>query len=315
MSITDSDGETVPVRETPHLPTRGWDLGKVVSDLRRSREVTYNIRQSGAVRQVPSPGALAAVVEKLSAVLFPTHYGPAELREENVDYFVGNQLGEALSLLSLQIQRDLAFTDISASPDDVRIVTRASAIVRTFAVRLVEIRTHLVEDLRAAFRGDPAATNYAEILLGYPGMTAIIHYRLARALYELGATMPARMIGHIAHSKTAVDIHPGAQIGRSFFIDHGAGVVIGETAIVGDRVRLYQAVTLGARSFQTDGEGSLVKGDSRHPIVEDDVVIYAGATILGRITIGRGSVIGGNVWLTRSVPPGSNITQAHNLAG
>jgi len=295
-------------------PANGWDLAKVVSGLRQSREVTHNIRHSGAARQVPSPGALESVVEKLSTALFPAHYGPAELREENVDFFVGNLLGEALSLLTLQIQRDLAFSDVSASPADPGIVSRASAIVRGFAARLADIRNFLVEDLHAAFRGDPAATNYPEILLGYPGMTAVIYYRLARALYELGATMSARMIGHIAHSKTAVDIHPGAQIGKSFFIDHATGVVIGETAIIGNRVRLYQAVTLGARNFEPDGEGGLVKGEARHPIIEDDVVIYAGATILGRITVGRGSVIGGNVWLTRSVPAGSNITQAHTLA-
>ncbi len=165
-------------------------------------------------------------------------------------------------------------------------------------------------DLQAAYEGDPAATTVTEILLGYPGMVAVIHYRLARALYLLGATLIARLISNIAHSRTGIDIHPGAEIGASFFIDHGTGVVIGETAIIGDRVRLYQAVTLGAKRFPAARDGILVKGIARHPIVEDDVVIYAGATILGRITIGRGSTIGGNVWLTQSVPPESNITQA-----
>ncbi len=141
-------------------------------------------------------------------------------------------------------------------------------------------------------------------------MTAILHYRLAHALHELGAPLLARLVSEIAHSKTGIDIHPGARIGASFFIDHGTGVVIGATAIVGERVRIYQAVTLGARHFPTDESGALVKGAARHPIIEDEVVIYAGATILGRITVGRGSTIGGNVWLTRSVPPGSQITQA-----
>jgi serine O-acetyltransferase len=248
----------------------------------------------------------------LSTALFPTHYGPADLHDELIDDYVAGLLEEALATLQLQVRRDLAFADTSASPQDLRITARAHAIVSTFAAKLTSIRNLLVDDLRAAFHGDPAATNYPEILLGYPGMIAVIYYRLARVLYELGATMSARMIGHIAHSKTAVDIHPGAQIGKSFFIDHGTGVVIGETAVIGERVRLYQAVTLGARSFHADGEGRLVKGEPRHPIIEDDVIIYAGATILGRVTIGRGSVVGGNVWLTRSVPAGSNIAQAQN---
>jgi len=141
---------------------------------------------------------------------------------------------------------------------------------------------------------------------------AIIHHRLAHRLYRLGAPMVSRMFSEIAHSETGIDIHPGATIGSSFFIDHGTGVVIGETAVIGDRVRLYQAVTLGARSFAVGPQGELQKGNARHPIVEDDVVIYAGATILGRVTIGRGSTIGGNVWLTRSVPAGSQVTQAQS---
>jgi serine O-acetyltransferase len=149
-----------------------------------------------------------------------------------------------------------------------------------------------------------------EVLICYPGVKAVMHHRLAHALYELGTPLIARLIAEVAHSATGVDIHPGARIGSSFFIDHGTGVVVGETAIIGDRVRLYQAVTLGSKRFAVDEHGALVKGTPRHPIVEDDVVIYAGATILGRITIGRGSTIGGNVWVTRSVPPGSNITQA-----
>ena len=141
-------------------------------------------------------------------------------------------------------------------------------------------------------------------------MRAVIHHRVAHALHGLGAPVVARIIAELAHSQTGIDIHPGAQIGAGFFIDHGTGVVIGETAIIGERVRLYQAVTLGAKRFSVDESGSLVKGQPRHPIIEDDVVIYAGATILGRVTIGRGSSIGGNVWLTRSVPPNSNVLQA-----
>ena len=172
------------------------------------------------------------------------------------------------------------------------------------------MRGLLITDLRAAFVGDPAARNFPEILIGYPGMTAIIHHRLAHILHRQNARLVARLMAEIAHARTGIDIHPGATIGSGFFIDHGTGVVIGETAIIGDNVRIYQAVTLGARHFPTDDEGNLIKGDARHPIVEDDVVIYAGATILGRITIGQGSTIGGNVWLTKDVPANSVVTQA-----
>ncbi|SDG42055.1 serine O-acetyltransferase [Bradyrhizobium sp. Rc2d] len=172
------------------------------------------------------------------------------------------------------------------------------------------MRGLIITDLRAAFVGDPAARNFPEILIGYPGMTALIHHRLAHILHQLGARLIASLVAEIAHTRTGIDVHPGASIGSGFFIDHGTGVVIGETAVIGHNVRIYQAVTVGARHFPTDGEGNLIKGDARHPIVEDGVVIYAGATILGRITIGRGSTIGGNVWVTHDVPSNSIVTQA-----
>ena len=183
-------------------------------------------------------------------------------------------------------------------------------ITRHFAAHLPQIRRSLESDIQAAYEGDPAARSADEVLVCYPGLTAVIHYRLANVLHRLGAPLVARIVAEIAHSLTGIDIHPGATIGQSFFIDHGTGVVIGEAAVIGDRVRLYQAATLGAKRFPVDENGALLKGNERHPIVEHDVVIYAGATILGRITIGARSVIGGNVWLTRSVPPDSNITQA-----
>jgi serine O-acetyltransferase len=193
---------------------------------------------------------------------------------------------------------------------ETELAQRAGEITRAFADQLPALRALIVSDLHAAYQGDPAAASISEILLCYPGTAAIMLYRFAHALHELGVRLIARLISEIAHMRTGVDIHPGAQIGASFFIDHGTGVVIGETTIVGERVRLYQAVTLGAKRFPADPDGKLTKGVPRHPIVEDDVVIYAGATILGRITIGRGSTIGGNVWLTQSVPADSNLTQA-----
>ena len=250
-------------------------------------------------------------VQGFAAALFPAHYGEPGLTPETIDYYVGATLNEALSRFSEQVTRSLPFSvQEDLSEEECR--RAAAEITRAFAAQLPAIRGLLVSDLHAAYDGDPAATSYSEILLIYPGLAAILHHRLSHALDRLGATFLARFIADIAHSRTGIDIHPGAEIGGRFFIDHGTGVVIGETAVIGERVRLYQAVTLGAKSFPTDERGALIKGKPRHPIIEDDVVIYAGATVLGRVTVGRGSSIGGNVWLTHSVPPGSHVTQARS---
>ncbi|AEK61856.1 serine O-acetyltransferase EpsC [Collimonas fungivorans] len=287
----------------------GLGLEQVVSALRTSREVTNKIRHRGDIRELPSRQALAEVLQGLSAALFPTHYGRTDLNDENIDHFVGNTLSFTLNILAEQIRRGLLFV-LEESTPEADLNRQAIAVTRQFAAGLPAIRDLLASDIQAAYSGDPAATSISEILLCYPGTTAIIYHRLAHALHGLGAPLLARLIADIAHSATGIDIHPAARIGASFFIDHGTGVVIGETTIIGQRVRLYQAVTLGAKRFPADQDGALIKGNERHPIVEDDVVIYAGATVLGRVTIGKGSTIGGNVWLTRSVPPGSNISQA-----
>jgi serine O-acetyltransferase len=168
----------------------------------------------------------------------------------------------------------------------------------------------VASDVEAAYEGDPALKSRDEAIFAYPGMFAVTNQRIAHALHALGVPLIPRIITEYAHTLTGVDIHPGARIGDKFFIDHGTGVVIGETSIIGRNVRIYQGVTLGAKSFPLDEQGNPIKGIDRHPIVEDDVVIYAGATILGRITIGKGSSVGGNVWLTSSVPPGTRVTTA-----
>ena len=306
--------------DSKHMPARplrnsaiansNWDLAALVDELRKSREITHSVRHKGRIRELPSREVLTQIVEGLASALFPTHYGHRDLTDESVDYFVGNALNSALTDLAEQVRRGLFFVSAENEENDAALRDKAIDITRQFAAELPHIRALLVSDLHAAYQGDPAATSYSEVLLCYPGMIAIIHYRIAHALFSLGAPFLARLISDIAHSTSGIDIHPGARIGGSFFIDHGTGVVIGETTVIGERVRLYQAVTLGAKRFPTDEEGNLVKGGMRHPIVEDDVVIYAGATVLGRITIGHGSSIGGNVWLTHSVPPGSNVTQA-----
>ena len=287
-----------------------WNLGPVIEALRVSREATHNIRHHGRVRELPSREALTRVVDGLSAALFPTHYGRPNLTDESIDYFVGDTLTTTLDTLVEQVRRGLLFVADADLQPDAALAQRAVAITRDFAASLPTIRSLLVSDVQAALAGDPAATSVAEIMLCYPGTIAILYSRFAHSLHQLGVPFLARLISDIGHSLTGIDIHPAAQIGASFFIDHGTGVVIGETAIIGERVRLYQAVTLGAKRFPTDAEGKLQKGLPRHPLVEDDVVIYAGATILGRVTIGRGSTIGGNVWVTSDVPAGASVTQA-----
>lgn len=285
------------------------DIDEVVTELHVLRSQSLKSRpQGGRPPRLPSRKALVSIAEGLRAALFPNRLGLPDLTAGTVDYYVGHMLDTTLRDLLVQIRRELCFSsgmDVICDDD----CEKALTITRQFARRLPHIRTLLESDLHAAYEGDPAAHSIDEVLVCYPGITAISHYRLAHELYRLGAPLIARMISEIAHSATGIDIHPGAQIGSHFFIDHGTGVVIGETAVIGEYVRLYQAVTLGAKSFPVDESGKLVKGIARHPVVEDNVVIYAGATILGRITIGKGSVIGGNVWLTQSVPPGSSISQ------
>ena len=286
------------------------EIGDVVSELRALRLKSLENRQRrDRPPKLPSRKVLVGIADGLGAVLFPNRLGMPDLTNESVDYYVGHTLDVTLRELMVQVRRELRFaSDADATGNSER--ERAAGITQAFAQRLPHIRSLLESDIQAAYEGDPAARSVDEILVCYPGITAITYYRLARELHRLGAPLIARMISEIAHSSTGIEIHPGAQIGGFFFIDHGTGVVIGETAIIGEHVRLYQAVTLGAKRFPVDEHGALVKGNLRHPVVEDDVVIYAGATILGRITIGRGSTIGGNVWLTRSVPPGSVISQA-----
>ncbi|TXH39091.1 MAG: serine acetyltransferase [Rhodospirillaceae bacterium] len=296
-----------------------WSLNDIVSELRHSRESANKIRHRGEVRELPSRAAVGGIVDDLAAALFPTHYGRPDLSDDSIDFFVGDRLHNGLAALNEQVRRSLSLGREACHKAETLTATEAvqcaGEITAAFARQLPAIRALLVSDLMAAYNGDPAATSISELLLCYPGITAIIHHRLAHALQRLDAPFIARLIASISQSATGIDIHPAAQIDAGFFIDHGTGVVIGETAIIGRNVRLYQAVTLGARKLPADETGALVKGGARHPIIEDNVVIYAGATVLGRITIGRDSVIGGNVWLTQSVPPGSIITRAKSSHG
>ena len=291
----------------------GRNLEGVVGGLRHSREQSHNIRHNGRLRELPSRATAQQILDDLCTVLFPSHFSRIVPGEDDIDSIVQAKLDWVLTLLSEQLQLSLQFDDDHISP--ARLTERAESITVKFSEHLPSIRNLIVSDLQAALRGDPAANSIAEVLLCYRGTIAVIYHRLAHAIGALGGRFMARLFSDIGHARTGIDIHPSAQIGEGFFIDHGTGVVIGETAIVGNSVRLYQAVTLGARNFPTDTDGKLIKGELRHPIIEDNVTIYSGATILGCITVGRNSVIGGNVWLTRSVPPNSVITQANLRKG
>jgi serine O-acetyltransferase len=269
------------------------------------------LRETPRDQPLPSRDAVIECVETLRAVLFPGYFGTSELTADNIRFHVGAALDRVRRVLLEQVRRGICF---SAEHDATCLdcVGRSREVVSSFLVELPAIRRTLATDVAAAFESDPAATSPDEAIFCYPGVKAVTSYRLAHALRAHDVPLIPRMITEHAHATTGVDIHPGAVIGDHFFIDHGTGVVIGETAVIGNRVRLFQGVTLGARSFPLDAHGKPIKGVPRHPILEDDVIVYSGATILGRITVGQGSVIGGNVWLTRSVPAGSNVTQAAN---
>jgi serine O-acetyltransferase len=274
------------------------------------RGPTGTLSGAGGRVTLPSREAVIRIVEDLRAVLFPGYFGTNDLNDESLHYFVGATLARAMRSLEQQVRRGLAFTERHDVYSCTHCFEAAEAVTKAFLAKLPEVRRLVHSDVEAAYEGDPALKSRDEAIFAYPGMFAVTNQRIAHVLHVLGVPLIPRIITEHAHTLTGIDIHPGARIGEKLFIDHGTGVVVGETSIIGKNVRIYQGVTLGAKSFPLDQNGNPIKGIDRHPIVEDDVVIYAGATILGRITIGKGSSVGGNVWLMRSVPPGSRVTQA-----
>lgn len=290
---------------------RGIDIDAIISELQELRAQSQQVRyKDGAIPELPSKVAIKEIVDGLISILYPRHFGPAELTPEAVLEYQRSTLVSLLLRLQRQIIRELNLTSLAVDVVHLNVGRRAIEIANELGANLPTIRSLLDKDIRAAFIGDPSAKSIDEIIFCFPGVAAIIRHRIAHQLYLSGAPIIARIISEISHSETSIDIHPGAKIEEGFFIDHGTGVVIGETAIIGRNVRIYQSVTLGAKRFEVDDNGALVKGNARHPVIEDDVVIYAGATVLGRVTIGRGASIGGNVWITESVPAQSHVTQA-----
>lgn len=262
---------------------------------------------------LPSGKSLRRIVELSREILFPGYFGNSTVHRRTINYHIGVNVEELFGLLTEQIQAGLCF-GLENTPSDNAIKKipdrdTAASIAARFISKLPEIRRILATDVEAAYYGDPAATCFGEIICCYPIIRAITNYRIAHELYMLNVPLIPRIITEMAHSETGIDIHPGAQIGHHFTIDHGTGVVIGATCIIGNNVKLYQGVTLGAKSFPLDENGNPIKGIARHPILEDDVIVYSNATILGRITIGKGATIGGNIWVTESVPAGSRIVQ------
>ncbi|WP_035068273.1 serine O-acetyltransferase EpsC [Nitratidesulfovibrio termitidis] len=285
------------------------ELERIAADLcaPESYEAVYHRSLHDA--PMPSLEALSEMVSRLRAALLPGFFGTATVHLESMRYHLAANLDSIFRILSEQIRRGACFTcaDFARECGSCELHSRDKAI--QFLQRLPEIRRMLASDVKAAYEGDPAAKSPGETVFCYPSIAAMINHRIAHELYRMEVPLIPRIISEMAHSRTGIDIHPGARIGEEFFIDHGTGVVIGETCIIGRGCRLYQGVTLGALSFPKDGDGVLIKGNPRHPILEDNVTVYAGATILGRVTIGTGSMVGGNVWVTHDVPPGSKIVQ------
>ena len=267
----------------------------------------------------PSAKSLYKIVELARSILFPGYFGNSTINSHTITYHIGVNVENLFDLLTDQIQAGLCFGQENNNNENTNnnepCRETAALLAARFISKLPEMRRILATDVEAAYYGDPAATCFGEIISCYPAIRAISNYRIAHELLILGVPLIPRYITEMAHSETGIDIHPGAKIGHHFTIDHGTGVVIGATSIIGNNVKLYQGVTLGAKSFPLDNNGNPIKGIPRHPILEDDVIVYSNATILGRVTIGKGATVGGNIWVTENVPAGARIVQRKTKEG
>ena len=283
-------------------------MGKPPSDI--VKKLVESFQQSGGINHIdqanlPSREAVVEITRNLLRLVFPGFYDD-EIHSNQVVAFTTELVETICQGLLRELHKSLVYRPCE-NCNAADLAATAERIAHEFLAELPQVRATLQTDVTAAYEGDPAAISNEEIILAYPGIEAIAVQRMAHQLYRRHAALIPRIMTEWAHNKTGIDIHPGAQIGSYFFIDHGTGVVVGETSVIGQRVKIYQGVTLGAKSFPKDAQGRVVKGTKRHPNIEDDVTIYAGATILGDVTIGRGSILGGNVWLLESVPPGTVV--------
>lgn len=298
------------MQEDPTMRKKGL-TGKKIENL--VREITETYKGDSGINfidaaNLPVRGDILEILELFIEVLFPGHTGKRTVTKSNINFIVGDILCEIYSELSRQIERAYQYQCRIQNCNGCDCRTMAENVTKALLSRLPNIRKMLKGDVGAAFDGDPAAKSYEEIVISYPCITAIATYRIAHELYLKDVPLIPRIMGECAHTKTGIDIHPGARIGKNFFIDHGTGVVIGETSVIGKNVKIYQGATLGALSFRKDERGRIIKGGKRHPTIEDNVTIYAEATILGDITIGKDAIIGGNIWIKESVPPGVTVT-------
>ena len=287
-------------------------LSELVEQLSTNTALSKLYHEHRDGRPLPSSKVLEDIIELTRAIVFPGYFGKSNILLHSLRYPIGANVQQLHELLVDQVLAGLCFAD---NDSDITLLReRAEEISTEVTMELPKLQTMLAEDVEAAYNGDPAADNYGEIISCYPCIRVLTNYRLAHELYVRGVPLIPRIITEMAHSETGIDIHPGATIGHHFTIDHGTGVVIGATCIIGNNVKLYQGVTLGAKSFPLDEDGNPIKGIPRHPIIEDDVIIYSNATVLGRITIARGTVIGGNIWVTESTKAGEHIVQRRSKA-
>lgn len=285
-------------------------LTQAVDELSESSSYKGLFHQHTDGTPLPSAKALHDIVELSRAILFPGYFGNSTVNSRTIKYHIGVNIERLYDLLIGQVLAGLCFTGNGECTCCTELQREEAALIAAkFISQLPEMRRTLATDVEAAYNGDPAAHSFGEVISCYPAIRAISNYRIAHELLKLGVPLIPRIITEMAHSETGIDIHPGAAIGSHFTIDHGTGVVIGQTCIIGNNVKLYQGVTLGAKSFPLDDEGKPIKGIPRHPILEDNVIVYSNATILGRITVGRGATVGGNIWVTEDVPPGARIVQ------
>ena len=289
--------------------SENMNIFSVVDQLSRydTFEQIYHRHRQG--EPFPSSDVLHQMVNITRSILFPGYFGHSSVDTDTIHYHIGVNLEKLAEILCEQVLSGICFGECEKDVDLKEKREKSQEITNTFISRLPQMRQILITDIEAAYYGDPAAKSFAEIILCYPAVKAISNYRIAHELLTLGVPLIPRMISEMAHSETGIDIHPGATIGSHFTIDHGTGVVIGETTIIGNHVKIYQGVTLGAKSFELDEFGNPVKNIPRHPIIEDKVIIYSNATILGRITIGEGAVIGGNIWVTTDIEKGAKVVQ------